>query len=140
VSSAASVGYHLDAPPDLSRSGTRERLSRSAIDGFFAILGKWQVSMEKGGELLGGVPRSTTYKLKAAKGTLTQDQLMRISYLVGIYKALQILLPEELADLWVTQPNGDSVFSGQTPLDFMIREGIPGLQKVRGLLDAQGGH
>jgi uncharacterized protein (DUF2384 family) len=132
-------GYQFDTTPDLSRLETRERLSQSAVDGFFAILEKWEVSIEKGGELLGGRPRSSMYKLKTAAGTLTQDELTRISYLVGIYKALQILLPEELANLWVTQPNDDVLFGGRTPLDFLVRDGIPGMQQVRSLLDAARG-
>jgi uncharacterized protein (DUF2384 family) len=132
-------GYKFNSTPDLSHLGTRERLSQSAADGFFAILDNWGVSIEKGGELLGGRPRSSVYKLKTAVGTLTQDELTRISYVVGIYKALHILLPEELADLWVTQPNDDVLFGGRTPLDFMVREGIPGIQQVRSLLDAARG-
>jgi len=120
---------------------TRERLGQSAIDGFSAIMDKWQIPIERAGELLGGMPRSTVYKLKSAAGTLRQDELTRISYLVGIYKALHILLPDELADRWVTQPNDNLLFRGQTPIDFMVRAGIPGLQQVRSLIDAErGGH
>jgi len=134
-------GYGFDTTTDLSHFGTRERLSQSAADGLFAILDKWGVSIEKGGDLLGGRARSSMYKLKTAAGVLTQDELTRVSFLVGIYKALQILLPEELANLWVTQPNDDVLFSGRTPLDFLVREGIPGMQQVRNLLDAaRGGH
>ena len=116
-----------------------ERLSQSAIDGFFAIIGKWQVPVEKAGELLGGMPRSSVYKLKTAAGMLRQDELTRISYLIGIYKALHILLPEKLANQWVTRPNENLLFDGQTPLDYMVRAGIPGLQQVRSLLDAARG-
>lgn len=36
-------GYQFEANPDLSRLETRERLSQSAADGFFAILEKWSV-------------------------------------------------------------------------------------------------
>jgi hypothetical protein len=79
------------------------------------------------------------YKMKTAAGTLTQDELTRISYFVGIYKALHRLLPEELANLWVTQTNDDPLFAGRTPLEFMVREGIPGLLQVRSLLDAARG-
>jgi hypothetical protein len=129
-------GYRVDSTPDLSHLGTRERLSQSAVDGFFAILEKWDVSIEKGGDMLGGRPRSSMYKMKTAAGTLTQDELTRVSYFVGIYEALHILLPEELADLWVTQANDDPLFAGRTPLDFIVREGIPGLHQVRSLLDA----
>jgi hypothetical protein len=137
----AAPGYQFDVTPDLSRLETRERLSQSAVDGFFAIMDKWQISIERAGELLGGMPRSTVYKLKSAAGTLRQDELTRISYIVGIYKALHILLPDDLADQWVTQPNDNPLFRGQTPVDFMVRAGIPGLQQVRSLVDAErGGH
>lgn len=137
----AAPGYQFDTVPDLSRLETRERLSQSAIDGFFAIMDKWEIPIERAGELLGGMPRSTVYKLKSAAGTLRQDELTRISYIVGIYKALHILLPNELADRWVTQPNDNPLFRGQTPVEFMVRAGIPGLQQVRSLVDAErGGH
>lgn len=137
----AAPGYQFDATPDLSRLETRERLSQSAVDGFFAIVDKWQIPIERAGDLLGGMPRSTVYKLKSAAGTLRQDELTRISYIVGIYKALHIILPDDLADRWVTQPNDNLLFGGQAPVDYMVRAGIPGLQQVRSLLDAErGGH
>lgn len=137
----AAPGYKFDTTPDLSRLETRERLSQSAIDGFFAIMDKWQIPIERAGELLGGMPRSTVYKLKSAACTLRQDELTRISYIVGIYKALHILLPDDLADCWVTQPNDNPLFRGQAPVDYIVRSGIPGLQQVRSLVDAErGGH
>ncbi|MGH9656799.1 MAG: antitoxin Xre/MbcA/ParS toxin-binding domain-containing protein [Bryobacteraceae bacterium] len=132
-------GYQFEVTPDLSRLATRERLSQSAVDGFFAIMDKWRVPVERAGDLLGGMPRSTVYKLKTAAGTLRQDELTRISYLVGIYKALHILLPEDLADRWIGRPNDDPLFGGQTPLDYLVRAGIPGLHQVRSLLDAARG-
>src|SRR5277367_4410008 len=135
----AAPGYQFDATPDLSRLQTRERLSQSAIDGFFAIMDKWEIPIERAGELLGGMPRSTVYKLKTAAGTLSQDELTRISFIVGIFKALHILLPNEPADQWMTRPNDNFLFGGQTPLDFVVRAGIPGLQQVRSLLDAARG-
>jgi uncharacterized protein (DUF2384 family) len=132
-------GYQFEATPDLSRLETRERLSQSAIDGFFAIMEKWRVSVDKARDLLGGMPRSSLYKLKTAAGILRQDELTRISYLVGIYKALHILLPDDLADRWMTQPNDDPLFAGRTPLAYVLQEGIPGLHQVRSLLDAARG-
>lgn len=137
----AAPGYKFDASPDLSRLETRERLSQSAVDGFFAIMDKWELPIEKAGELLGGMPRSSVYKLKTAAGTLRQDELTRISYIVGIYKALHILLPTGLADKWITQPNDNFLFGGKPPIDYVVRAGIPGLRQVRSLLDAaRGGH
>ena len=125
----------VDAMVDLSRLETRKRLSQPATDGFFAIMDKWQVPIERAGELLGGMPRSTVYNLKPAAGTFRQDELTRISYIVGIYEALHILLTDELADRWITQPNDSVLFGGQAPIDYMVRSGIPGLQQVRNLLD-----
>jgi Protein of unknown function (DUF2384) len=137
----AAPGYQFDATPDLSRLETRERLSQSAVDGFFAVVDKWHIPIERAGDLLGGMPRSTVYKLKSAAGTLRQDELTRISYIVGIYKALHIILPDDLADRWVTQPNDNLLFGGQAPVDYIVRAGIPGLQQVRSMLDAErGGH
>ena len=134
-------GYHFDVVPDFSRPEARERLSQSAADGFFAIVEKWHTPLERTGDLLGGLSRASLYRLKSAAGTLSQDQLTRISYIVGIYKALHILLPDELADQWVTKPNDNVLFGGKTPLEYMVRAGIPGLQQVRTLLDAaRGGH
>lgn len=132
-------GYQIDAMLDLSSAETRKRLSQPACDGFFVIMDRWQVPIERAGELLGGMPRSKVYKLKSATGTLRQDELTRISYIVGIYKALQIILPDEQADRWITQPNDNGLFRGKAPIDYMVRSGIPGLQHVRNLLDFERG-
>ena len=129
----AAAGYQFEATPDLSKLETRERLSQSAVDGLFAIVDKWQLPVEKVGELLGGIPRSTLYKMKTAAGTLKQDELTRI------YKALHILLPPEHADRWLSQPNDNFLFGGQPPVEYAIRNGIPGLQQIRSLLDAARG-
>ncbi|UWZ85156.1 MbcA/ParS/Xre antitoxin family protein [Occallatibacter riparius] len=137
--SFAPAGYQFDTVPDLSRLETRERLSQSAVDGLLAIADKWGITTEKVGDLLGGLSRATIYKMKTAAGVLKQDELTRISYVVGIYKALHILLPDDWADQWMTRPNDNILFGGQTPLDFVIRNGIPGLQQVRSLLDAARG-
>lgn len=135
----SATGYRFEATPDLSRNETRERLSQSALDGFFAICAKWGLSAEQQGALLGDVPRSSLYKLKTAAGTLSQDRLTRISYVIAIYKDLHILLPSELADSWVTRENDNPIFGGQTPLHSILRGGIPTLLQVRSLLDAARG-
>lgn len=136
---AFAAGYQFEATPDLSKLETRERLSQSAMDGLFAISDRWRLPAEKVGDLLGGMPRSTLYRMKTAAGTLRQDELTRISYIVGIYTALHLLLPAEQADLWMTRPNDNFLFGGQAPLDFAVRNGIPGLQQIRSLLDAARG-
>jgi hypothetical protein len=64
---------------------------------------------------------------------------LRISYLVGIFKALHILFGEKLADEWVMLPNTNRIFGGESPLAYMKRGGIPAMQIVRRLLDGRRG-
>jgi hypothetical protein len=71
----APPGYKFEVTADLSRIETRERLSQPAMDGFFAIVEKWEIPMDVAAELLGGVPRSTLYKGKTAAGTLSLDRI-----------------------------------------------------------------
>jgi uncharacterized protein (DUF2384 family) len=132
-------GYRFEIMPDLSALETRERISQSAMDGFFAIAQKWNLSTEDACALLGGIPRSTLYKYKTAAGTRSQDELTRISFVVGIYKALHILLPPQVADAWILRPNDNPLFMGASPLKYAVREGIPGLQQIRSLVDAARG-
>ena len=68
---------------------------------------------------------------------LDTDRLTRISYLIGIFKALHILHSRKLADEWVHLPNTNPIFAGDTPLAYMIRGGLPAMQTVRRLLDAR---
>jgi hypothetical protein len=68
---------------------------------------------------------------------LDRDTLMGVSYLTGIFKALNILYSQRLADQWISLPNTNVIFGGQSPLHFMIDGGLPAMQIVRGLLDAR---
>ncbi len=121
---------------DLSRIETRERLSASALTGFFAIAQSWSLSMDQASELLGNVPRSSLYKMLKTAVTLSQDTLTRISLVVGIYEALESLLPAAQASRWMISPNDNYLFAGHPPLRYAIQEGIPGLIQIRSLLDS----
>ena len=61
---------------------------------------------------------------------------MRISLVIGIYKALQIYFGKPWADRWVTLENRGPMFAGRTPIDTMLRQGQPGMVEVRRMLDA----
>lgn len=125
---------------DLTAKAERERLSPSAVRAFFNIAGRWGIRDEDARLLLGGLSNGPYYELKKGRGrVLDADRLLRISYLVGIFKALHILYSEELADAWVQLPNRNRLFGGQTPLAYMMRGGLPAMQTVRRLLDARRG-
>ncbi len=91
--------------------------------------------------LLGGISSGSFYALKRepSRRALDQDVLTRISLLVGIFKALNILYSERLADAWMTLPNSNPIFRGTTPLEYILRLGQPGMMEVRQLLDARRG-
>jgi hypothetical protein len=130
--------YRLDAPPNLAARQERVRLSPAALKAFFNIMTRWQVRDEDARALLGGVSNGPFYEMKRDPDrTLDTDRLTRISYLIGIFKALNILHARPLADEWVRLPNRNAVFDGQTPLAYMIRGGLPAMQVVRRLLDAR---
>ena len=90
--------------------------------------------------LLGGVSPSKYYMIKKSPdGVLEQDRLHRVSLLVGIFKALNILYDRPLADAWVLRPNANRIFGGASPLEYMLRGGLPAMSTVRRLLDARRG-
>lgn len=68
-------------------------------------------------------------------GMRSQDQLTRISLLLGIFKGLRLVFSPPLADEWIKLPNRNSVLGGQRPLDKMIEGGIPAMLEVRRLID-----
>src|SRR5690348_4364461 len=131
------AGYSFDRSPDLTDPKVREQLSGSAIKAFVKIAAKWGLTESQARGLLGGIASSTFHTWKGApkKQTLTQDTLLRISLVIGIYKALHIYFGEDWADRWVTLGNRGSMFAGTAPIEYMIRQGQPGMFQVRRMLD-----
>ena len=125
---------------DLNQKSERERLSPAAMRTFFNIMDRWEIRDEDGRALLGGVSNGAFYDMKKSPDrVLEADRLLRISYLIGIFKALNILYSEKLADSWIQLANSNRIFGGQAPLAYMIKGGLPAMQTVRRLLDARRG-
>jgi hypothetical protein len=138
-------GYIPEAAADLSDAATRRRLSPAAVKGFLAIMEKWRLRDPDARALLGGMSTGSFYALKketkdrVLERALDQDTLTRVSLLLGIFKALNILYSRKLADAWMTLPNSNPMFQGLTPLAYMVQRGQPGMVHVRQLLDARRG-
>jgi len=134
----AIAGYPFDQAPDLTNPAMREKLSASAIKVFLNIVEKWELNETQARGLLGGVASSTyhAWKTKPKGRKLDQDTLVRISLLIGIYKALHIYFGRPWADKWVTLQNRGPMFAGQAPLQFMLQHGQPGMIQVRRMLDS----
>lgn len=129
----------VEAPP--ATSLPRKSLSGPALRTFFRIAKLWSLSVDEQMTLLGLSARSTFFKWKQnPEVVLRRDTLERISYIVGIYKALQILLPDErAADEWLKRPNTSPLFGGRSALDRLMSGQVADLFLVRQYLDAECG-
>ena len=117
-------------------------LSTAGLRAFFNIARDWGLSLDEQLILLGGPGRSTFFKWKSAPeaADLKRDTLERLSYLLGIYKALQVLLPATPeADAWIKKPNDAPLFAGKSALARMLGGNVADLVAVRHYLDARRG-
>ena len=122
--------------------GSGAALPQALLPAIFNIFEKWSLSGADQMTLLGLANEKTLYnwKGKPEKAKISPDQLERASYLLGIYKALQILLPDEThADNWLTTPNDNQFFNGMQPLNRMLAGRVFDLAEVRYFLDAERG-
>ena len=113
----------------------------AGLHAFARIAELWHLSIAEQLTLLGLSSRSTYFKWrKESQVRLPRDTLERISYILGIYKALQLLLPDtRAADEWIRRPNEAAVFGGRSALDRMLSGNVADLYIVRQYLDAQRG-
>lgn len=117
-----------------------EQLSQVAFKAFFNISSAWNLDDDEARKLLGSPDLTTFSKWRDDPGSavLHSNTLERISYILGIYKALQTLLPDEIAaDGWVKKPNSAPLFNGESALDKMVSGDKKDLSLVRQYLDAQ---
>ena len=136
----AVVGFSWDTAVDLSATANRTRLSPAAIKGLLRIAKHWKLRDADTRALLGGISSGSFYALKnLARKTLDEDQLTRISLLIGIFKALNILYSQKLADAWIALPNTNPMFGGDSALNYVKKGGIPAFLRVRQLLDSRRG-
>jgi hypothetical protein len=117
--------------------GDRQRLSSVALKAFKRIVEEWDLTGQQAAGLL-GVSTSTWERLKAGgqDKNLSQDQMTRISALVGIYKGLHLLFADSMADRWPLLANKGPLFQGNTPIGSLLDGGIPQMLEVRRYIDA----
>jgi hypothetical protein len=126
------------APRSVARG---DSLAGPGLRAFFNLAERWKLRVAEQRKLLGDPPESTFYKWKRERdGVLSRDTLERISYLLGIFKALAILFPQaERADAWLRKPNSAPTFGGRSALERMLSGNVADLYVVRSYLDAQRG-
>lgn len=116
-------------------------LGGPALRAFFNLARTWDLSEQEQMKLLGLSSRSTLHAWKSGRvSKISRDTLERVSYLLGIFKAINILLPDpKRADEWMRLPNTAPLFGGRSALDRMTTGNIGDLYVVRQYLDAQRG-
>lgn len=117
-------------------------ITRSLLPAIFNIFSEWRLKGAQQMILLGLSNEKTLYNWKShpEKAKLTRDLLERASYILGIYKSLQILFPDQvLADRWLSTPNDNPLFNGMAPLDRLLAGQVVDLATVRHFLDAERG-
>jgi Protein of unknown function (DUF2384) len=116
-------------------------LGGPGLRAFANIAEAWGLTVVEQLQLLGIASRSTFFKWRRETSPrLPRDTLERLSYLLGIYKSLQILLPDpKAADEWVRRPNDAPLFGGKSALERMLSGQVADLYVVREYLDAERG-
>jgi hypothetical protein len=117
-------------------------MAGAGLRAFARVAQAWSLSVEEQLVLLGQPPRSTyfAWRKQPDKASLSRDTLERLSNLLGIYKSLQILLPDAAAaDAWVRKPNAAAPFGGGSALDRMMAGNLSDLNFVRRYLDGMRG-
>ena len=132
------AGPGVLAPDALRDPRTRAQLSAPAVRLFLKLCDQWRLSVDQRRALLGDISRPTYHNWQGGKvGTLTRDQIERISLLLGIHKGLKLLFADEGSAMrWFTSANRDLPFGGQSPLERILRGSIEDLYAVRRYIDA----
>ncbi len=115
----------------------RKRLTPAALEGTRNLAGAWRLTTEEAAALL-GVSTTTWDRIRRKDWhqTLSQDQLTRISALLGVYKGLNLLFADEMADRWPRLRNSGPLFENHPPVEAMVYGGIPMMLEVRRYVDA----
>ena len=109
----------------------------AGIKAFGRICDLWKLKNTTAAMLLDVEPR-TWNRMKAGtwSGKLTQDQVLRLSAFVGLYKGLHLYFSDQLADQWPILANSGPPFTGLTPIDYISRGGLPALLATKNYVDA----
>jgi len=138
IAFSADIDYGAQRVGEPSPAWPVVSLAAAGLRAFERIAQAWGLTVDEQLKLLGEPPRSTyfAWRKQPERASLSRDTLERLSNLLGIYKSLQILLPDPgAADAWVRQPNTAPAFGGGTALARMLAGNVSDLNLVRRYLD-----
>jgi hypothetical protein len=112
--------------------GTVLRVSRN-------LAKAWRLTDCEQARLLGVETAQMKTWQMAEPDELPSDVLERTSLLLGIFKAINTLLPiPERADAWIRKPNAAALFEGRAAIEVMM-EGLDGMRQLHSYLNHQTG-
>ena len=120
-----------------AKDADRERLTPASLEALRSIAKIWKLATTEAAALL-GVSNTTWDRIRTGQWnqSLSQDQLTRISAMIGIYKGLHLIFADKMADRWVRLRNSGPLFANLTPIEAMLEHGIPGMVEIRLYVDA----
>ena len=123
--------------PDRARATSSGDVDRVAIKALTRVFAAWRVNAPLAAKLT-GVSERTWARMKRGEwgGSLNQDERMRASGIIGVYKALHLYFGDDLADRWPKMVNDGPLFQGASPIDHMVTGGVPAILATRDYVDA----
>ena len=125
------------AEPDAFASHTgRVLLTPTTMAALRTLARAWRLTRAEGAALI-SVSESTWARFQAGiwHGTLSRDQLLRISAMIDVYRGLHLLFGDGMADRWVRVRNAGPLFGGLSPIGAMVVRGAEGMLEVRRYVD-----
>lgn len=115
----------------------RKRLTPVAVMAVKNLSKEWGLTRDETAKLL-ALSSSTWDRMldHPERASFNQDQMTRVSALIGIFKGLHLLFADSMADRWPRLKNAGPLFNDHSPLEVMIGGGIPTLLEVRNHVDA----
>lgn len=119
------------------RKSAEQDMAAVALKAFGRIAAEWGLQASEAAALA-DMSESTWKRVRSGTfaGQVTKDQMLRLSAMIGIYKALKLYFDDLVAARWMVMPNQGPLFSGARPLDTLIEDGLPQFLAVRTYLDA----
>lgn len=110
-----------------------------ATETYTNIVKAWKLNDSDAKKLL-DVETRTWMQIKSGTWSrpLEKEQLMRISAIMGLHRALHSCFNKDLANRWVKRSNTGPMFSGREPIDVMIEGGLAVMIKTRRYMESAG--
>lgn len=126
-----------DHVQNFAHESDRQRLTPAALKGMKKLAAEWGLTRDDTARLL-AISSSKWDRILDDQhpAALTQDQLTRISALIGIFKGLHLFFADSMANRWPGLRNSGPLFQHRTPIEAMIEGGIPVMLDVRRYVDA----